>query len=333
MLVGVNYTKTHHFIFLMIALLLNLASSFVFQPHEEKSFVSWMRTHNSIYTGDEYFMRFGIYLANSRLVAQQNKKSSFKVSLNKFAAHTPAEYSALIQDKYSYQEPAANSEEIKPKTIKQESVDWRKKGVVTDVKDQGNCAAGWAFSSVAIAESSWAINTTKLFRLSEQNLLDCSGHCTGGSVFFCILFIIVDQRGKVMKEEDYPYVGVKERCNYDKTKGIGDFHSSNRALSEGLLEVYVSEGPVAATIDASASLFKLYSKGIFDDDSCSDKKINHGIAVVGYGSENGVDYWILKNSWGKSWGEEGYVRFLRGKELCGITKDAWTISPQIIPQP
>lgn len=185
----------------MFFVLLDLAHCLIIQPHEEKSFISWMRMHNSIYTGDEYFLRLGIYLSNSRIVAQQNKRSSFKVALNHFAALTPAEYNAMNQDHQSYIDHIPGHDNVELKASNEESVDWRTKGVVTEVKNQGDCSAGWAFSSVDIFESIWAINTSKLLHLSAQNAIDCTdGSCNGGTVLQALWHIIVGQHGKLNLE-------------------------------------------------------------------------------------------------------------------------------------
>lgn len=317
----------------MIFVLAHVALGIMFMPHEEKSFVLWMRTNSQFYTGDEYFLRFGIYLANSRIVEEHNKKGTFKISLNKFAAYTTSEVNAMLGIRID------NHERItkigKSTKIEQvpESIDWRQKGVVAEVKDQGLCASCWSFCVVAAVESIYAIGTSQLISMSEQNLIDCCFDCfgcQGGYVLKTFEFVINEQGGKLSRESEYPYAAVEAYCKFDEKRAVGGINSLisiERDSESDLMAKIGLNGPAAVQIDASSSYFHLYSSGIYDYKTCSARSINHGVACVGYGSENEVDYWILKNSWGEAWGEKGYIRLFRGINLCGVASLSYV--PQI----
>lgn len=208
-------------------------------------------------------------------------------------------------------------------------MDWREHGVVNPIKNQLNCGGCWAFATTASGESAYAIKTGTLLSFSEQNLLDCADFCqgcNGGWPDFAMLNIIYDQGGHFMSESDYPYQGVVGKCLYDSTKAVGEITGSEY-IEDGdendLKEKVATLGVVTSCISASNIPFMSYTSGILDDDQCEINQPDHAVAVVGYGSENGIDFWIVRNSWGDSWGEEGYVRMSRNKgNQCGIASDA-----------
>lgn len=309
----------------MLAILATFATSLLIMPHEEKSFVSWMRSNNLLFTGDEYYFRLGIYLSNSRYVA--NFRGSYKVSLNKFACHTPAEIKSLLTLQYETGSDATN---VKSTVKAPESLDWREKGAVAPVQDQAQCGSCWAFSAIAGAEGAWVVAGNKLLKLSEQNLVDCvqtCQGCSGGLRDKAYEWVKDHQGGKFMLEDDYPYTALDENCKWDETKGaasVSGYVKIKVADEDDLADKVTQYGPTSVGIDASGYGFSLYSGGIYDDNSCSASYINHGVCCVGFGSEDGKNYFIVKNSWGASWGESGFIRFLRGKDLCGISSRAYS---------
>ena len=303
-----------------------LASAIQIQSHEEKSFLAWMRSTNSFYTGDEYKLRLGIYLGNSRYVQEHNQASSFKLSMNKFAALTHAEYLSLLGHKPNGQNRNAIKKVSKVKA--DTSVDWRNKKVVNDIKDQGSCGSCWAFGTVQACESAYAIATGKLYSCSEQNLVDCvtkcSG-CNGGLESYALDYIIQKQNGYLMSEDDYPYKAYEGTCKFDSSKGLIQIKSYEHGVEgdEDYLAELVTRGVCDVAIDAGQYSFQLYSSGIYDESRCSSYNLNHAVGCVGYGTESGVDYWIIRNSWGPSWGEDGYIRMSRNKNnQCGVASDA-----------
>lgn len=319
----------------MLSLFLALSTSkVVLNLNDERQFVSWMRNNNAFYTGDEYHLRLGIFLTNLRYVQNFNRKKglTFRLSVNKFACYTPSEYNSLLGLRFS------NHYELQSKIETKESVnspipdsfDWREKKFVNPIKDQASCGAGWAFSSIASSETAYAISFGTLPSLSEQNLIDCvifCFGCTSGSPQDALGYVRQIQKGSFNSESDYPYTGSQGTCKFDKDKSVGKFTEYALVIAKDendLKERVAWHGVASACISASSSQFQLYSGGILDDSSCTDKdKLDHAVAVVGYGTENGTDYWIVRNSWGTAWGEQGYVRMIRNKEnQCGIASRA-----------
>lgn len=314
----------------MFAFLFALASSSIKFLNEERSFLNWMRSNNQYFIGDEYNLRLGLFIARGRYIREFNKRpgNTFKVGFNKFSCYTPAEYQTLLgfrMDKKAYEK----NTESKKYTVKEpDTLDWREKGVVNAIKDQGQCGSCWAFSAVCTCESAYAIKTGTLLSYSEQNLVDCvtlSFGCNGGNPSYAITYVTYIQSGQFNSEQDYPYKAVGGTCSYDSSKAIGkvtSYHSVFFHSESDLLSKLVNYGPVSVAIDASQTSFNSYSGGIYQDSSCSSWFLDHAVACVGYGSENGTNYWIVRNSWGTSWGEDGYFRLLRGENMCGIASSA-----------
>jgi C1A family cysteine protease len=205
-----------------------------------------------------------------------------------------------------------------------DSVDWREKGAVSPVKNQGQCGSCWSFSATGAMEGAWAISKGHLISLSEQQLVDCSSSygnmaCNGGLMDSAFSYAIDNS---MCSESSYSYNAVKGTCQtcdpVVKVVGCVDVTANNQqALKEA-----VSYGPVSVAIEADTRVFQSYSSGIVTSTKCGTK-LDHGVLVVGYGLESGVEYWIVKNSWGPEWGDKGYVRIGRSdsendKGICGI---------------
>lgn len=210
------------------------------------------------------------------------------------------------------------------------SVDWRKKGAVTPVKNQGRCGSCWSFSTTGALEGQMFRKTGRLVSLSEQNLIDCSGEygnngCNGGLMDNAFAYIR-DNKG-IDSEESYPYEGVQGECRYSKQAregedtGFVDIPSGNE---HALMKALASVGPVSVAIDASHESFQFYHDGVYDPPNCDSHALDHGVLVVGYGTtDDDVDYYIVKNSWGTTWGKDGYIWMARnsGNE-CGVATQA-----------
>jgi len=210
--------------------------------------------------------------------------------------------------------------------------DWRDAGVVTPVKNQGQCGSCWSFSATGAMEGAWAIYSGDLLSLSEQQLMDCSKRygdfgCNGGLMDNAFEYAI--DYGMCSEEQD-PYKGTTDTCmtpsldcdNVAKFSYCVDINSGN----ELELKQAVSRAPVSVAIEADTTIFQFYSGGIIKSENCGNS-LDHGVLVVGYGEENGEKYWIVKNSWGESWGENGYVRIARTDSttdsgVCGIALQA-----------
>jgi len=207
------------------------------------------------------------------------------------------------------------------------SVDWRASGAVTPVKNQGRCGSCWAFSTVAVVEGIYQIRTGKLVSLSEQELVDCDtldDGCDGGISYRALRWIA--SNGGITTETDYPYTGTTDACNRAKLSHNAVSIAGLRRVatrSEASLANAVAGQPVAVSIEAGGDNFQHYKKGVYNG-PCGTN-LNHGVTVVGYGQEaaGGDRYWIVKNSWGQGWGDDGYIRMKKdvaGKPegLCGI---------------
>lgn len=286
-----------------------------------------------IFTGSEYHLRFGIYLTNIRFIQEFNRKESqFKLGINRFLVYTPAEYDALLTGKSS-QLPNKNNNKISVGATP-ESIDWREQKIVTAVKDQGNCGSCWAFSTIGAQECQHTLKKKEVLILSEQYLVDCietCNGCDGGNAVCSYDYILKNYDGLFQLESDYPYKAVPSSCKFDKSKGVAPIKSytwCDHENEDDMKEKVGTLGPASVGIDASGPQFKLYSSGVYYSDTCTKWTPNHLVLVVGYGSEGGKDYWIVKNSWGLSWGEKGYIRMSRNRDNnCGIATMA--LIPQV----
>uniref|UniRef100_A0A8C7D6P4 Cathepsin H n=1 Tax=Oncorhynchus kisutch TaxID=8019 RepID=A0A8C7D6P4_ONCKI len=207
-----------------------------------------------------------------------------------------------------------------------ESVDWRKKGhYVTAVKNQGPCGSCWTFSTTGCLESVTAIATGKLLQLSEQQLVDCAqafnNHgCNGGLPSQAFEYIKYNKG--IMTEEDYPYTAHDDTCKFKTELAaafVKDVVNITKYDEMGMLDAVARFNPVSLAYEVTSD-FMHYDGGVYTSMECHNTTdtVNHAVLAVGYGEEKGTPYWIVKNSWGSSWGMKGYFFIERGKNMCGL---------------
>ncbi|WCJ32698.1 Cysteine proteinases superfamily protein [Euphorbia peplus] len=293
----------------------------------------WMAQYRRVYKdSNEKEMRFNIFKQNNQFIESFNKAEgkSYKLGINQFADLTNEEFTSRNRFKGHMCSEKVGPFRYGNISAFPTSMDWRKKGAVTPIKDQGQCGSCWAFSTVAAVEGITQLTTGKLISLSEQELVDCDTKgvdqgCEGGLMDDGFKFIIGNKG--ITTETNYPYEAADGTCN---TKEEAN-HAANIASyedvpanNEASLMKAVANQPISVAIDASGSEFQFYSSGVFTG-SCGTE-LDHGVTAVGYGSSNGMNYWLVKNSWGNQWGEEGYIRMQKdidAKEgLCGIAMQA-----------
>ncbi|KAK7880628.1 hypothetical protein WMY93_032738 [Mugilogobius chulae] len=205
------------------------------------------------------------------------------------------------------------------------SVDWRKHGRVTKVKNQGPCGSCWAFSAVGSLEGLLAKKTGKLVDLSPQNLVDCSWKygnkgCNGGNAFRAFKYVI-DNKG-IDSDNAYPYKPKEGVCRYNPAYRAASCTGYKwvKPTEDDLKQALAVVGPISVSVYSSCKGFKFYKSGILNDPACKGTT-NHAVLAVGYGTEGSLDYWLVKNSWGTRWGENGYIRIARNKNnMCNIAK-------------
>ena len=298
-----------------------------------------MQTHGKVYKDElEELHRYTIWQSKKALVNEHNRYANtfgYTLAMNKFSDMTCDEirvrYKGLVMEEQVYSNTTKffqPSRDFQPP----DSIDWRSKNVVTEVKDQKQCSSCWAFSTTGAIEGQHAIKTKQLVSLSEQNLIDCSGKwknhgCNGGDPYKA--FNYTRDNGGIDTEESYPYEAVDGTCRFSN-KSIGatvtGYVRIPYANESALLEAVATVGPISVAIDARSDKFQHYSNGVYYNPDCSSSvfDLDHAVLVVGYGTLNGQDYWLVKNSWGVKWGKlGGYIKMARNKNNhCGIATSA-----------
>jgi C1A family cysteine protease len=317
--------------------IINRKLNFLNEEMEWKQFSIFQEKFNKKYdTLIELEKRFQIFRNNlyNIIIHNLDNNQNFTMDINQFTDLNSDEFKKLYltnlksdYGNYGCEIFSTNSSKNIP-----ESIDWRKKGAVTSVKDQGQCGSCWTFSSTGSAEGAWAIATGQLINLSEEQLVNCakgilygSNGCSGGSMEGADKYLI--KYGQC-SDSEYPYTsgnGVSGSCK--SCNPVAKFTScSNVKQNDQIsLKVAVSKQPISVAIEADTRYFQSYSSGVLTSSNCGTE-LDHGVLIVGYGEENNIAYWLVKNSWGTTWGESGYVKILRSDSnndpgICGIAMD------------
>ncbi|UYV60959.1 CTSL [Cordylochernes scorpioides] len=293
-----------------------------------KNFRYLQELHGKNYQGLEDQVRKAIFEEKLKKIVQHNLEydlgmHSYYLGINKYSDWSSQEFSKNMKGLIVSEDHTMDLYEPSGDMKLPSSLDWRSKGYVTGVKDQGGCGSCWAFSTTGALEGQHYRKSGKLVSLSEQNLVDCSTQtkgCNGGWMIDAMEYII--KNGGIDTEESYPYMGEQNHCHYNKSnigatcKGYKRIEQNETSLKQALAAV----GPISIGINVGGD-FQDYSGGVFNSPHCSNniESINHGVLLVGYGQEKGIDYWLVKNSWSDQWGEKGYIKMSRNKNnQCGI---------------
>ncbi|XP_002977050.2 ervatamin-B [Selaginella moellendorffii] len=289
-------------------------------------FEGWAAKHGKSYSSDwEKARRLMIFSDTLAYIEKHNAlpNTTFTLGLNKFSDLTNAEFRANYVGKFKpprYQDRRPAKDVDVDVSSLPTSLDWRQEGAVTPIKDQGQCGSCWAFSAIASIESAHFLATKELVSLSEQQLIDCDTvdqGCQGGFPEDAFKFVV--ENGGVTTEEAYPYTGFAGSCNANKNKvvEITGYKDVTKDSADALMKA-VSKTPVTVGICGSDQNFQNYRSGILSG-HCSNSR-DHAVLVIGYGTEGGMPYWIIKNSWGTSWGEDGFMRIKKedGEGMCGM---------------
>jgi cathepsin L len=301
------------------------------QVETKKAFQTFMSDYSKSYGRDEFRDRFQNFADNYRFIKQHDAEATgFTVGINEFADMSNEEFNRMYLGFVGdYQ--AARSGNVHDASLKAAptSMDWRQAGAVTGVKNQGQCGSCWSFSATGSTEGAWFLAGNTLVGLSESNLVDCSQSegnmgCNGGLMDYAFEYII--KNNGIDTESSYPYVPETESCKFNAAN-VGATLSSYQDIASGsetdLTNAIGTIGPISVAIDASHTSFQTYTGGVYYEPACSSTALDHGVLAIGYGSDSGTDYYLVKNSWGTSWGLQGYIMMSRNRNNnCGIATDA-----------
>jgi len=299
------------------------------RQHYEEKFFDWMREYDVTFrNGEEFLKRMEIFIGWDKLVEEHNGSgSTWTMAHNQFSTLTHEEF---VQKYLSPmpEEMRRRGDGVHVVQGSGDSRDWVDDGAVTGVKDQGSCGSCWSFSATGSLEGSYYLKYGSLVSYSEQMLVACDttdAGCNGG--WMDDAFQWISDNGGLCSEDDYPYTsgsGVAGTCQSSSCSVVSGSQVSGYTdvteNSEADLQDAVYGTPVSVAIQANQLGFSLYSSGVYTG-RCGTN-LDHGVLAVGYGTDSGTDYWKVKNSWGTSWGEEGYIRMEKGKDQyggqCGI---------------
>ena len=310
------------------------------REYYEEKFFNWLQTHNVKPADGSLFTHFlRNFIENDDYISAHNarKEVTYQLGHNQFSHMTVEEWRQAVRLGLSAPETVATSVHPAPADVKSlpAAIDWTSKGGVTGVKDQGQCGSCWSFSTTGSLEGAFFIKYGELVSYSEQQLVDCDNRSNGGKDKGCSgglmdnAFSWIQKNGGLCTEAAYPYTSGSTKtegtctttCTKDKNSAPKSFTDVTKNSDSAMMSA-LAQQPVSIAIEADQKDFQLYKSGVFTG-TCGTK-LDHGVLAVGYGSLNGVDYYKVKNSWGLSWGDAGYILLGRGSQYnsgagqCGM---------------
>ncbi|XP_048749308.1 procathepsin L-like [Ostrea edulis] len=322
--------------FVVLAALVAVSIARLSQTELDEEWQLFLKQHSKEYAAEEGTKRRMIWESNLDYIQKHNMAAdrgehTFWLGMNEYGDMTNEEFVKTMNGYRMRNGTSRGSLYLPPSNVGDlpATVDWRSKGYVTPIKNQGQCGSCWSFSATGSLEGQTFKKSGKLPSLSEQNLVDCStkqgNHgCEGGLMDDAFTYIKVNKG--IDTESSYPYEAKNGKCRFNSANvgatdsGFTDIKSKSEA---DLQSAVATVGPIAVAIDASHMSFQLYKSGVYHEWFCSESRLDHGVLAVGYGTDSGKDYWLVKNSWGESWGQNGYIQMSRNRHNnCGIATSA-----------
>jgi C1A family cysteine protease len=309
--------------------------------------MDFMRNHNKTYSSkEELSERYRIFKTNLKKMKNKKKNAGHDMGVTRFMDMTPQEFNKIylnldikLTDLVAAQKTKDSWFESHGKRLLQTAPatwDWRAKGGVSPVKDQGYCGSCYAFAAVATIESQYLIKYGTVKTFSEQQLIECTtttSGCNGGIVANVYKYLMYTSPNGAESDKDYPYtsyygsLGTCSASQFVPQVKLSSYYYAGTTNEDSIAAWLASYGPLASALNAS--LLQYYTGGILlSSNTCDPNNVNHAVTLVGYGvSAKGTQYWIVKNSWGASWGLNGYFYLQKGTGLCGI--NLYVLAPKI----
>ena len=308
---------------------------------EMTSYMNYISQHSKSYENmQEFYDRFQLFQQAEASIAELNSANSRATfGHNQFSDWTHQEYVSMLGLRFEETPELYINKTANVESTNGDSFDWRdQSGVVTPVKDQGQCGSCWAFSATEAVESAYVIAGSEQGIMSPQELVDCSkgllsNHgCNGGMYYHGWKW---EESHKTMRESDYPYVSgttkeAQSTCNYDESKGVTNTTGYGQVSGDvdSIKDAIKTKGPVSIAINAETKVFQTYKSGIITESDGCPTKIDHAVLAVGYGYDGDQGYFIVRNSWNTTWGDEGYVKLgmAEGAGVCGMNQVVYWVS-------